>query len=99
VVRLLRAPPVQRSTLERAHSRWQRAAEKRLGTLKERLAHFGLGLRHLGPQAVLDRGYSIVLTATGSVVQDASQLASGDEVTLRLARGAADATVRRTRTE
>jgi exodeoxyribonuclease VII large subunit len=99
LVRVLRAPPSQQATLERVHARWQRTAEKRLGALKQHLAHLGLALKHLGPQAVLDRGYSIILTETGSVVQDASQLAAGDEVTLHLARGAADATVRRTRTE
>jgi len=97
-LRLLRAPPVQRSALERAQGRWQRSGEKRLVVLNQRVAQLGLALKHLGPQAVLDRGYSIVLTDTGTVVQDASRLASGDDVMLRFARGMADATVRRTRT-
>jgi exodeoxyribonuclease VII large subunit len=97
--RALRAPPAQRATLERAHARWQRTGERRLGALNQRLAHLALALKHLGPQAVLDRGYSIVLTDAGAVVQDASQLRQGDDVTLRFARGAAGATVRDTRSD
>jgi exodeoxyribonuclease VII large subunit len=95
--RMLRTPPRQRDALERAHARWQRSVEKRLAGLAHRISTLALALRHLGPQAVLDRGYSIVSTPGGSVVQDASQLAAGDDIVVRFARGGADATVKRTR--
>jgi exodeoxyribonuclease VII large subunit len=98
-IRMLRAPPPQRAALERTHARWQLGAEKRLGMLTQRIASLRLALKHLGPQAVLDRGYSIVMTESGAVVQDASQVAPGDGVAMQFARGAADATVTRTRSE
>jgi exodeoxyribonuclease VII large subunit len=98
-MRLLRAPALQRALLERVRASWQRGKEARLGTLSQRIASLELALKHLGPQAVLDRGYSIVMTEKGAVVQDASQLAAGEGVALRFARGTADATVTRTRSE
>ena len=52
-------------------------------------------MRHLNPQGVLDRGYSIVTAADGSVVQDAGALALGDTLDLRFARGDASAKVTR----
>jgi exodeoxyribonuclease VII large subunit len=51
-------------------------------------------LRALSPQSTLDRGYAVVRDAAGAVVRDASALRSGDLVSLRLARGEADAQVR-----
>jgi len=97
LLQALRAPPRQRTVLDRAHARWQRAAERRVAALAQRVASLALALRHLGPQSVLDRGYSIVTTEGGTVVQDASQLAAGDRARLRFARGGADATIARTR--
>lgn len=96
-IRLLCAAAPQRALLELKHARWQRSAEKRLGALTQRVAGLALALKHLGPEAVLDRGYSIVMTDSGAVVQDASQLAPGEGVAMRFARGSADATVTRTR--
>jgi exonuclease VII large subunit len=46
---------------------------------------------------VLDRGYSIVSTAAGQIVQDAALLRAGDQLALRFARGSAEAAVVRTR--
>ena len=91
--RLLRAPLVQRATLARAHERWQRAGNERPAALAQRLAGLELGLRHLNPQGVLDRGYSIVTNAGGAIVQDAAVVAAGEVLSLRFARGAADARV------
>jgi exodeoxyribonuclease VII large subunit len=99
MARILRAPPRQRAALDRAHARWQRSGEKRLVGVAHRISSLTLALRHLGPQAVLDRGYSIVSTAAGAVVQDASQLAAGADIVVRFARGGADATVKRTRSD
>jgi len=98
-LRSLRTPLPQRALLERAHARWERDGEARLGALSQRVARLDLALRHLGPQAVLDRGYSIVMNESGAVVHDASQVAPGQGVSLTFARGAADATIGRTRSE
>jgi exodeoxyribonuclease VII large subunit len=96
---LLRTPPAQRAALDRTRERWQRGGTQRLAALAQRLASLALGLKHLSPQGVLERGYSIVTTEAGAVVQDASQVAVGDGVALRFARGGADARVTRTRSD
>jgi exodeoxyribonuclease VII large subunit len=85
----------QRESLARALQRWQRAAAHGIAVLAQRLAALDAGLRHLSPQGVLERGYSIVTTAAGEVVQDARQIVPGDAVELRLARGHAGATITR----
>jgi exodeoxyribonuclease VII large subunit len=85
----------QRETLQHVAARWQRAATGRIAALEHRVAGIERGLKHLGPQAVLERGYSIVATATGAIVQDATQLAVGDTVQLSFARGAAGAKITR----
>src|SRR5271169_245140 len=93
LARLLRAPPTGRAALERARLLWQRGARGHLSALAQQLARFESGLRHLGPQAVLERGYSIVMTTSGVIVQDAAQTALGDTLRLRFARGTAAAQV------
>jgi len=85
----------QREALERVSARWQRAASARVTALEQRVTGFERALKHLGPQAVLERGYSIVTTAAGTIVQDATQLAVGDTVELSFARGGAGAKVTR----
>ena len=99
LTRLLHAPLVQRAALARAHERWQRSGAGRAATLGQRLAALASGLRHLSPEGVLERGYSIVTTEAGTIVQDASQITAGDDIALRFARGVAAARVTRTRTD
>lgn len=86
----------QGDSLARALAQWQRAVAQRMAVLAQRLAALESGLRHLSPQGVLERGYSIVTTPAGIVVQDVRQIATGDAVELRLARGHAGATITRT---
>ena len=93
LARQLRSPPSQRLALERLRLRWQRAGADRVDLLSHRLAQLDAGLRHLSPQAVLERGYSIVTTTDGQIVQDAAQTALGDTLGLRFARGTASARV------
>jgi exodeoxyribonuclease VII large subunit len=93
LLRLVRAPPRQRVSIDRMRDRWQRSASEPLAALAHRLATLGQSLRHLNPQSVLDRGYSIVTTAGGAVVHDAGELAVGDALNLRFARGEVDARV------
>jgi len=93
LARLLRTPPSERIALERVRGRWQRAARDHIDALAHRLTRLESGLRHLSPQGVLERGYSIVTTASGTIVQDAAQTAVGDALGLRFARGTASARV------
>ena len=86
----------QRERLERAAARWQRAAAARVEAFGQRLGKLEAGLKHLSPQNVLDRGYSIVTTTSGAIVQDAAQIAVGEDVELTLARGSAGAQITRT---
>ncbi|MEO8738413.1 MAG: exodeoxyribonuclease VII large subunit [Casimicrobiaceae bacterium] len=97
LLRLLRAPPVQATSLARAGERFSRGRSERLATLAQRLATLDAGMRHLNPQGVLKRGYSIATNGAGTIVQDAAQIAPGDALQLRFARGAADAKVTVTR--
>jgi len=60
--------------------------EGRLRTLAARL-------QALDPHAVLARGYALAADASGRVVTDATQLAAGDLLRLRFARGRASARV------
>jgi exodeoxyribonuclease VII large subunit len=44
-------------------------------------------LEALSPVAILNRGYALVFDANGQLVKDAAQLAAGNEMSARLARG------------
>jgi exodeoxyribonuclease VII large subunit len=52
-------------------------------------------LDELSPLKVLDRGYALIFDAAGNVVKDESQVAPGDDIRARLARGEIRATVRK----
>lgn len=52
-------------------------------------------LEELSPLRVLDRGYALVFDAAGNVVKDAAQVAAGDEIRARLARGEIGAVVKK----
>lgn len=69
-----------------------RAAMWDLANRRQRV-RIGAGrLNALSPLAVLSRGYSLTLH-DGRAVRDAAELRPGDRVTLRFARGQADATI------
>jgi exodeoxyribonuclease VII large subunit len=44
-------------------------------------------VRALSPAATLDRGYAVVQRADGAVVRDPAEVATGDELRIRVARG------------
>ena len=58
---------------------------------------FAAALHHLNPEMTLARGFAIVRDADGNVVSDASRLAGGQIVNLKLAQGDADASISVTR--
>jgi len=70
-----------RARLDRSLEHALRRAALRIGALDARL-------HSLSPLAVLDRGYALVLSAQGSLIRSTAQLASGDQLTTRLADGA-----------
>jgi exodeoxyribonuclease VII large subunit len=64
-------------------------SEKR--ELKQVRAH----LRSLSPQSTLDRGYSVATLEDGAIARDAATIPAGAHLTIRLAKGALEATVER----
>jgi len=94
-------PSLQQSRreLRGAQERLETAMRQRLRTMTKRLAHLGEMLDSLSPLGTLERGYAIVTDSSGRVVRDARQVASGDQVEARLARGRLGLTVNRTDAE
>ena len=78
---------LQRLRITAADERLRARLTERLRELQMRLKSHGAVLQSLGPQAVLDRGYSIAATADGRVLRDAATLSAGDAINLTLARG------------
>jgi exodeoxyribonuclease VII large subunit len=58
-----------------------------------RLVKMTASLAHLNPQAVLERGYSIVEKHGGQIVRSAEQVATGERLRLTFARGTAQTRV------
>ena len=85
------------SRIEAAAHRLHRAMTTRLERHRTLVEHAARRLRSVGPEQVLDRGYSLTLDPEGRPVRDASRLKAGVTVTTRLARGEFDATVDRVR--
>jgi exodeoxyribonuclease VII large subunit len=79
-----------------SRERWRRAGREHVAALAQRLGVLGRSLLHLSPQAVLERGYSIVTTTDGAIVQDAGAIAIGVSIGIQFARGEAEARVTRT---
>jgi exodeoxyribonuclease VII large subunit len=68
-------------------ARLERAASERLARAAHRLALAQRGLDAVSPLATLSRGFAIVSTAEGRILTDATEIAPGDEIEARLARG------------
>jgi exodeoxyribonuclease VII large subunit len=62
--------------------------ERRVHESAAQLSSLGARLHSLSPLAVLERGYALVLTATGGVVRSTLQVAPGDKLVTRLSDGA-----------
>ena len=64
---------------------------------KQRFAHLAAALDAMSPLKVLGRGYSLVRTGDGSVVQRAEQLRVGETLEITLRKGSVSAEVREIR--
>jgi exodeoxyribonuclease VII large subunit len=83
----------QQPRLDRLNHRLRQAMAGQLARQQRRLSHCQGALAGLSPLATLERGYSIVRTADGRIVQDAAQVAAGDALQLQFSRGSAGARV------
>jgi exodeoxyribonuclease VII large subunit len=75
--------------------RLREAARNQLKTTAAHIKGIETQLKHLNPQLVLERGYSITESGAGNIVRDGSRLAIGDEVKITFAKGWAGAEVKR----
>ena len=82
-----------RHTLTQLAHALQHARAQAMTGHAHRLARLADQLDSLNPNAVLGRGYAIVQKRDGCAVRAASELAAGEQVMLRLAQGALDATI------
>jgi exodeoxyribonuclease VII large subunit len=87
---------LERKRLELAR-RIRDSARARLESATSRLAAIESHLKHLNPDLVLERGYSIALKASGEIVRDAAQVAPQDELEIRFAHGSATTQVKGTK--
>jgi exodeoxyribonuclease VII large subunit len=67
-----------------------------LERLQDRVAGLAHRLEQASPQQTLARGYAIVLDQSGQVVKSDAELAHGQRLDLRLAKGQAEVEVVRT---
>ena len=83
-------PDVMRLQQTRTHleARLGMAMNQQLRQAQQTVAHLTTHLAHLNPQAVLERGYSIVRDDTGRVVRDSGTVEVGSELGVTFAVGA-----------
>ena len=92
-VRLQRIEDLTRR-LDELETSAARAIRNRLERARRQLDAAAARLESLSPLAVLGRGYSLTQrTADGRMVRDAAELAIGEQITTRLARGEATSRV------
>lgn len=84
-----------RRDMDELAARLNASASNGLSRQRNRLEQSAAALAHLCPQAVLQRGYSLVRKADGSIVRSSAQLATGDALHLTFGEGEADARITR----
>lgn len=85
----------ERQRLHELERRLVRAGRSLTVDLRPRLARAAGKLDALSPLAVLGRGYALVADQQGQLLRDAAQVATGDTLAVRLARGQLEVEVTR----
>jgi len=80
--------------LQQVQGRLKQAIQRSIKEKRERLAARVRELNAISPLATLERGYSITSLADGSVITQAEQVCIDMELTIRLAKGRIQATVK-----
>jgi len=88
---------VLRRRIEQCGEALRLAADRALIAKRHRFEKLKLQLDERSPLQLLARGYAIAYDASGKVLRSADQIAAGEDISVRLARGVLDATVRRKR--
>jgi exodeoxyribonuclease VII large subunit len=92
-LRNVRAPLAQRLALNDARMRLEQEWRSAHTGHERGLERCAVALRHLNPEAVLERGFAIVTTADHAVIQCSDALRIGEPLRIRFARGGARASV------
>jgi len=74
----------------------RRLMAQQLSLRRTQLQRTAQNLEHLSPQQVLNRGYSLVRTASGDIVRSSAELHHQDTIQLTFAQGGADAMITHT---
>ncbi|MGH9915745.1 MAG: exodeoxyribonuclease VII large subunit, partial [Pyrinomonadaceae bacterium] len=80
----------QRVAVNRLHL--DNTVHVKLQDTRSRLAATAAALHALSPFAVLGRGFALAMKSDGRLIRDAQTVETGDQVRVRLARGALDCT-------
>jgi exodeoxyribonuclease VII large subunit len=83
----------RRATYESLDQRLRQARSNATRGARIRIERSDLRLEALDPLRVLERGYALVYRPDGSLLRASSQIANGDEIVARLAKGRIHATV------
>jgi exodeoxyribonuclease VII large subunit len=86
-----------RHVLERRVAELESRAERVLAGKRQRFEAAKLQLEERSPFRILERGYAIAYDGSGRVLRSADQVALNESISVRLARGELDATVKHKR--
>ena len=89
----------KRLALDYVHRRLIASSQQLLAGKKQKFISLTAKLDAMSPLKVLSRGYSVTHRADGSVLRASSEVAPGDEITVRLLHGSVRAEVLETREE
>ena len=85
--RLIATLDFEKSTIENLEQRLTRTLTTWVEAESRELVQIRARVRSLSPQSTMDRGYSVVQQADGTVVRDSAQVKKGDQLRLRFAKG------------
>jgi exodeoxyribonuclease VII large subunit len=85
---------LKRAALDDRWGRFDSAFRRFLTERQTRLAHGEAILKERNPLGLLQRGYSVTRDAAGKIVRDAEAVPLGGDISIRLARGELEATIR-----
>lgn len=85
-----------RSAVDQRAASLRAALDRALAAKRRLFQAAAVQLDERSPLKILERGYAIAYDAAGNVLRSPEQVNVGDDISVRLARGTLDATVRRT---
>jgi exodeoxyribonuclease VII large subunit len=89
-----RSLAVNRGKLDSGTEALASAFRARLAAHRSRLERLTAQLNALSPVKILERGYALVFDSSGALIKDAAQLAPGEQISARVARGSFSAVVK-----